>query len=243
MTLILQGINIHKRFGGVIALEGVSFTVNEGEILGIIGPNGSGKTTLFNVITGFEKPNSGKVLFKGRDITGLPPHEIFKLGIARTFQIPRPFKKMTVIENVMFGVVFRRKKGLKVAREEALRILELFGLKNKAHEKAENLQLQQERLLEIARALAAEPDIILLDEIVSGLNPTEVLQLVKLIKRIRDEFKVTICWVEHVMRAIMTGCERIIVLASGKKIAEGSPREVAMNEKVIQAYLGERYVV
>jgi len=242
MDFILQGINICKRFGGLTALENVTFSVKQREILGIIGPNGAGKTTLFNVITGFERPNSGKILLKEKEITGLPPHRIFRLGIARTFQIAKPFKNMTVLENVMFSVVFRKKENLKTAHEIALQTLRFVDLENKANEKAGNLQLQQERMLEVARAIASRPDIILFDEIVAGLNPAEILDLVKLIRRIRDEFGVTICWVEHVMKAIMTASERIIVLVGGKKIAEGSPKEVATNEKVIQAYLGERYV-
>jgi len=240
---MLEGTNISKFFGGLAALKNVSFSLNMGEIVGLIGPNGAGKTTLFNVITGFIPPSSGIIRFKGRKINGLKPHKICKLGIARTYQIVKPFSNLTVLENVVVGMVSgRRKLSLSKARSEALEILKLVGLENKESIQAKNLTLMDKKMLELARALATEPEVLLLDEVCAGLNPAEIQRAVQLIKNLR-EHGLTIFWIEHIMRAIMAVADRIIVLHHGEKIAEGTPREIANDSKVIDAYLGEKYLL
>jgi len=240
---MLEGVNISKFFGGLAALKNVSFSLSMGEIVGLIGPNGAGKTTLFNVITGFTPPSSGIIRFKGRKISGLKPHKICKLGIARTYQIVKPFSNLTVLENVVVGMVSGRKKlSLSKARSEALEILKLVGLENKEYVQAKNLTLMDKKMLELARALATEPEVLLLDEVCAGLNPAEIHRAVQLIKNLRKQ-GLTIFWIEHIMRAIMTVADRIIVLHHGEKIAEGTPREIANDSKVIDAYLGEKYLL
>jgi branched-chain amino acid transport system ATP-binding protein len=240
---MLEGVNISKFFGGLAALKNVSFSLSMGEIVGLIGPNGAGKTTLFNVITGFTPPSSGIIRFKGRKISGLKPHKICKLGIARTYQIVKPFSNLTVLENVVVGMVSGRKKlSLSKARSEALEILKLVGLENKEYVQAKNLTLMDKKMLELARALATEPEVLLLDEVCAGLNPAEIHRAVQLIKNLREQ-GLTIFWIEHIMRAIMTVADRIIVLHHGEKIAEGTPREIANDSKVIDAYLGEKYLL
>jgi branched-chain amino acid transport system ATP-binding protein len=240
---MLEGANISKFFGGLAALKNVSFSLNMGEIVGLIGPNGAGKTTLFNVITGFTPPSSGIVRFKGRKISGLKPHKICKLGIARTYQIVKPFSNLTVLENVVVGMVSgRRKLSLSKARSEALEILKLVGLENKESIQAKNLTLMDKKMLEFARALATEPEVLLLDEVCAGLNPAEIHRAVQLIKNLQKQ-GLTIFWIEHIMRAIMAVADRIIVLHHGEKIAEGTPREIANDSKVIDAYLGEKYLL
>jgi len=240
---MLEGINISKFFGGLAALKNVSFSLNMGEIVGLIGPNGAGKTTLFNVITGFTPPSSGIIRFKDRKISGLKPHKICKLGIARTYQIVKPFSNLTVLENVVVSMVSgRRKLSLSKARSEALEILKLVGLENKESIQAKNLTLMDKKMLEFARALATEPEVLLLDEVCAGLNPAEIHRAVQLIKNLRER-GLTIFWIEHIMRAIMAVADRIIVLHHGEKIAEGTPREIANDSKVIDAYLGEKYLL
>ncbi len=233
--------SVTKRFGGLVAVDNVSFTVDQGEFLGLIGPNGAGKTTLFNCITGYYKPDGGRIIFKGMDITGKPPHVVTKIGIVKTHQIVKPFKELTVLENAMIGALFGKRKGITMgeARRIAYRMLELVGLHEKADEYAMSLNVHQLKMLELARALSAEPELLLLDEVLAGLNPKEVDEALKLLRNIKEEMNLTIIMVEHVMHAVMNIAERIIVLHYGKKIAEGPPVEIARDAKVITAYLGD----
>ncbi len=234
--------NVTKRFGGLIANNKVSFSMKRGEILGLIGPNGAGKTTLFNVITGVYKPDEGRVLFKGKDISGKPPHVIARMGIAKTHQIVKPFNDMTVIENAMVGALFGKRAGkvtMAEAREIAHKSLELVGLTEKEEEFASKLTLHEKKMLELARALSAEPELLLLDEVLAGLNPKEIEESLKIIRKAKEERGLSIIMIEHVMHAVMNIAERIVVLHYGWKIAEGTPEEIANNAKVITAYLGD----
>ena len=239
---ILRLEKVTKRFGGLVAVDNVSFEVYQGEILGLIGPNGAGKTTLFNCITGVYRPDSGKIIFKGIDITGWPPHRVTKIGIARTFQVVKPFNELTVKENVMVGALFGRRYREITADEAervALEVLDFIGLKQKAELPAKSLNIHEKKILELARALAADPELLLLDEVLAGLTPREVEEMLKVIARVRDEKGVTIIMVEHVMHAVMNIADRLVVLNYGKKIAEGPPEAIASNEEVIKAYLGD----
>jgi len=237
---LLEGKNVTKSFGGLVAVKNVNFYVKEGEILGLIGPNGAGKTTLFNLISGIYHPDSGTIKFKEEDITKLKPHEICQRGIGRTFQIVRPFRGMTVLNNVLIGSFFGSKsKNMDKAKKQALEALELVKLSDKKDVNAENLTIAECRRMEIARALATNPSLLLLDEVVAGLNPLEVEEMMRMIQEIRRR-GITIIMVEHVMKAVMNVSDRIIVMHHGEKIAEGSPSEVSKNEKVVKAYLGER---
>lgn len=240
---MLEGKGVSKYFGKLAAVKDVNFKIGEKEIVGLIGPNGSGKTTLFNVISGFYKPETGRVLFMGKDITGLPPFKICRMGIARTFQLIRPFLTMTVLENVMVGSLYGAGKGMTTSREEAMELLKFVGLEKKKDVLASQLNLCERKFLEIARALATKPKVLLLDEPLSGLNPTEILQARELIKKIRDNFGVTVFWVEHIMKALRGVVERVIVLNYGEKIAEGPLEEVTRDPKVVEAYLGERWMI
>lgn len=241
---MLEGKRVNKHFGGLVAIKDLDFSVDKGEIVGLIGPNGAGKTTLFNVVSGVYRPTSGKIMFEGHDITKLKPHRICKLGIGRTFQIAQPFIRLTVLENVLVGALFGSSKASnwREARMRALRYLEFVGLEGKKDIPASALTLADRKMLEFARALATEPKIVLLDEVVAGLNPAETINAMKLIREIRDDLGITIFWVEHVMRAVMEVAERIIVIHHGEKIAEGVPKEIAKDEGVIEAYLGEKYI-
>lgn len=239
-----EGINVVKKFGGLTALNGVNYSIDEGEIVGLIGPNGAGKTTLFNVMSGAFRPTSGRIKFKGIDITGCGPHKICKLGIARTFQIPKPFPTMTVYENVCSAALFgcNRDKKFSNSKQELNQILEKFGLAEKSMMPALALTVFQHRMLEIARALSTKPELLLLDEVMAGLNPTETVQMLKTIRELRDNEEITIFMIEHNMRAVMDIADRIIVLHQGMKLAEGKPKEICKDPSVIEAYLGEAYV-
>jgi len=232
---------LYKRFGGLVAVRDVSFDIKQGEILGLIGPNGAGKTTIFNLITGFITPDSGEVQFKGETITGLkPPHQVCLKHIGRTFQLVKPFKDMTVLENVMVGA-FTRVKEASEARKRALEIIHFLGLSKHSNSLASSLTIADRKRLELARALATKPELLLLDEVVAGLNPKETEEIIGIIRKIRDQ-GVTIFMIAHVMKAVMTLSDRIVVLHHGEKIAEGRPIEVARDRRVIEAYLGEEYL-
>ncbi|MFC2024588.1 ABC transporter ATP-binding protein [Chloroflexota bacterium] len=243
MTL-LEVIGVTKNFGGLLAVDNVSFHVDRGEIVGLIGPNGAGKTTLFNTICAFYRPSSGIVKFKGEKISGLKPHQVCRQGIARTFQISRSFYSMTALENVMIGKLFGRNahENLKSAREEALQLMEFAGLAEKANMSVESLTSIDTRRLELVRALAANPEIILLDEVMAGLNPLEVAEAMELIKKVRANLGITVLMIEHIMKSVMGISDRVIVLASGQLLTEGSPQEVCNNSLVIEAYLGEPFL-
>lgn len=238
----MEGIRVTKKFGGLTALSDVDFGLDEEEIVGLIGPNGAGKSTLFNVITGALRPTSGRIKFKNMDITGLKPHKICRLGIGRTFQIPKPFLNMTVYENVWAAALFGCAKGkFSDAKRELNQVLEKFGLAEKSMMPASSLTIYQLRMLEIARALSTKPQLLLLDEVMAGLNPTETTQLLQVIRKLRDDEGITIFMIEHNMRAVMEAADRVMVLNHGVKIAEGAPEEVTKNADVIEAYLGEDY--
>jgi len=236
---ILQINNVSMKFGSLVANDNVSFNVNKGEIVSLIGPNGAGKTTLFNCITGFYKPFSGKVIFDGHDITGLKPSRICHLGLTRTFQIVKPLKEMTVLENVLTGA-FCKTNSTQEAVEQAMEILKLTHLDGKKDVIAGSLTIADKKRLEIARALATKPKMLMLDEAMAGLNQTEIKEAMELILKIRDK-GITLVIVEHIMEAIMPISDRVVVLNAGKKIAEDVPEKVVNDERVIKAYLGERY--
>jgi len=238
---VLEGEGLTKYFGGLPALKDVNFTAARGEILGLIGPNGAGKSTLLNLVSGVFRPSAGRVRFQGRDVTGLRPHQIAKRGVARVLQTPRSFASMSVRENVAIGSLFGgrdRNETTSAGRDRTEFFLDLVGLLDKKDLPVEGLTLQEKRMLELARALATRPELLLLDEAMSGLNPSEMKRAMGLIRRIRDELGVTIIWVEHVMQAIMGVAERVLVLDFGQVIAVGTPVEVARDQGVIDAYLG-----
>jgi len=236
---ILEGRNLTKYYGALAAVNSVDFSVEKGEILGMIGPNGAGKSTLFNVIMGVYKPDKGEVVFKGKKISGLRPHKICRMGIAKTSQIVQPFTRMTVLENVLVGGLHGKNLSFINATLEAEEILEFFGLGGLKGMASGSITVPDRRRLELARAIATGAEIILLDENMAGLNPTEIEEVLKLLREIRNQGK-TLIVVEHIMRVVMGISDRIIVLNYGEKIAEGTPSEVANNEKVIETYLGEK---
>jgi branched-chain amino acid transport system ATP-binding protein len=236
-ALVIRSLS--KRFGGLRAVQDLSLSVNEGETVALIGPNGAGKTTSFNLITGFHRPDSGSVFAFGRELVGLRPHDICAHGLARTFQVARPFGKMTVLANVMTGA-FLRDKRPEIARENAREAIAFVGLSAKEHTPARDLTTIDQRRLEMARALATQPRLLLLDEVMAGLNPAEIDQAVALVAKLSQR-GLTIVIVEHVMRAIMAVARHIVVLDHGQKIAEGDPKAVVANADVIRAYLGTGY--
>ncbi len=235
--LELKGIS--KSFGGLKALSNVSLSLEEGEILGIIGPNGAGKTTLFNTITGFFNPDGGEIRFKGERLIALKPHQICQKGLVRTFQIVKPFLQLSVLDNVIVAAL-NRSKTTREAIEKASKTIELIGLKEKEDTLATGLTLPHRKRLELARALATDPKLILLDEVMAGLTPAEVDELIRLLKTVHQQ-GITILLIEHVMRGLMALSKRVVVLNYGEKIAEGTPEEVVRNRQVIEAYLGEEF--
>ncbi len=240
VTALLRVEACTKRFGGLIANRDISLTIEPGELVGLIGPNGAGKTTLFNYITGYLHPEEGRIVFNGADITRARPEHVCHLGIARTWQFVRTFGRMTVLDNVICGAL-RRTNRVAEARARALRLLEFTGLAGKEHGMASSLTLADKKRLEIARALATEPRLLLLDEAMSGLTPLETAGAVDLVRRIHAELGLAMCVVEHVMEVVMPLSHRVVVLDHGEKIADGRPVDVVRDELVINAYLGGRY--
>jgi branched-chain amino acid transport system ATP-binding protein len=234
---VLRIENLAKSFGGVTAVDGVSFEVGEGEIVGLIGPNGAGKTTVFNLISGIFPPSRGRIYLADTDVTSLPAHRRSLLGVGRTFQVVRTFTEMTVLENVMVPAL-ARDHDLREARDASLEILERVGLRDQAFSSTHNLTLAQLKRLEVARALAAKPKVLLLDEVLAGLNPAELRRALPLIPQIRED-GVSVLVIEHLMTALMSVSERVLVLDQGELIASGTPDEVANDSKVIKAYLGD----
>jgi len=236
---LLQIENITMKFGSLVANENVSFNIHENEIVSLIGPNGAGKTTLFNCITGFYKPFGGRVIYEGKDITGMTPYQICHLGITRTFQIVKTLNEMTVEENVMTGA-FLNTRSRKVAQEITDEVLHETGLDSKRNILGANLTIADRKRVEIARALATKPKILMLDECMAGLNQTEIKEVMNLCLNLKSR-GLSLLIVEHIMEAIMPISDNVVVLNAGKKIAEGPPQEVVNNDEVIKAYLGERY--
>lgn len=235
--LIIQVKEVSKHFGGLKAVNRISFDIKEKEIVGIIGPNGAGKTTLFNLISGSLPVTSGQVVFNNENITSQKPYIICKKGIGRTYQIVKPFGNISVLENVMVGA-FNKASSTKEAKQFSLEILFKVGLEKKKDQIGKSLTIADKKRLEVAKALATQPTLLLLDEVMAGLNPSEVKELLPMIKGLRDS-GITIILIEHIMEVVMTVCDRIVVVHHGEKIAEGTPKEIANNPEVIKAYLGE----
>ena len=243
--VMLEVNGLSKNFGGLAAVSDLSLTIRRGEIFGVIGPNGAGKTTLLNLITGYLAPSKGSILFEGRELRGLSPSEICHRGIARTFQVVRPFVEMSVIDNVMTGALFAptRRISMAEARTRAGSALDLVGLLDKRDMPAGELTIGEKKKLELARALATGPRLLLADESLGGLDPSEMHDAAEMLKRIRRDLGITIVWVEHIMATLMRVADRIVVLDHGEKIAEGLPLEIAEHPQVVEAYLGEKIVL
>jgi branched-chain amino acid transport system ATP-binding protein len=241
MTALLSLQNVSKRFRGLVAVDNVSFEVNEGEIFAVIGANGAGKTTLFNMIAGALEPNQGSIMFDGAPIHGLAPDAVCRRGIARTFQLVRPFPALSVEDNVVVGALLHR-HGVGEAHDRAQALLQRFGLFERRHQPASALTLPDRKRLEVVRALATEPKLLLLDEVVAGLRPTEVDRLVGVLKELNRDSGLTILMIEHVMRAVMALAGRVLVLDHGVAIAEGTPDAVVRDPAVVQSYLGAEAV-
>jgi branched-chain amino acid transport system ATP-binding protein len=239
---LLETRELTKQFGGVLAVKNLSLKVESNEILGLIGPNGAGKTTVFNLITGFERPTSGDILFEGKSIRGLKPHSICKLGISRTYQNVRPFLNHTVRENISVGVSYGRGAHQNHKEEKIDEILDFLKLETIQNNLAKNLTIEQRKLVEVGRAIGAEPKLLLLDEPIAGLNPKETAEFVELIRKLKENHRnMTILIVEHVMKVISSACSRVIVLSSGEILSSGTPEEVLSEQKVVDLYLGESY--
>ena len=236
----LETVDVTRFFGGLAAVSNVSFQVKQGEIVGLIGPNGAGKTTIFNLINNYFSPTSGEIVFQGEKITGLPTHEICKRGIARTFQVVKPFRRMSVLDNIMTSAFLRYPKA-EEAREKARWCLDFTDLLAYQNTLGRSLPLGQRKRLEIARALATEPKLLLLDETCAGLNPSELNEAIDIIRKINQELGITIIIIEHHMKVIMSISHRIVVLHHGQKISEGTPQQVVSSPQVVEAYLGEKY--
>jgi branched-chain amino acid transport system ATP-binding protein len=234
---ILSVVGINKHFGGIIAIKGLSFDVQAGEVIGLMGPNGAGKTTLLNVIAGEYKPDSGTITFKGNNVTGLPAHQMCHHGIARTYQIPQPFAKLTVLQNIAVAAIFGRGYTKSAAEQEAVQVLDLVGLSEKKDRLAGDLEEISLKRLELARSLATHPTLLMIDELAAGLTETEIPPVLDLLKKIGG-LGITMILIEHVMKVMIRAVDRIIVMDEGAKIAEGTPKEVMENRKVIEAYFG-----
>jgi len=237
---ILECNNVTKKFGGLTALEELTFSVNEGEIVGLIGPNGAGKTTLFNIIAGLFKPTTGEIRFRNEIISNLPPYKICKKGSALTFQIPQPFNGLSVLENIKIGLFFgNRHKNIK---KDPMEILEIAGLIDRKDALVENLTISEQKRVELAKSLSTMPNLLLLDEVAAGLNPAEQDDLANLVKNICEKMRITVIMVEHIMRTVMSLSNRVIVLDRGRLLADDKPQAIGQNRQVIEAYLGEEYV-
>ncbi len=244
MNALLEGENVSRHFGALPAVDGVDFRVAPGEICGLIGPNGAGKTTLVNLITGVFPLTAGEIWFRGQNITNLPSHVIGKMGLARTYQVAKPFSGMTLRENVLIGALHGksgRGKTMGEASQKAEEVMELLKLTPKRNVDMAETNIPDRKKVELAKALAMDPEFLLLDEVMGGLNPTEVEEMMGIIQNLRTTKGITILLIEHVMRAIMGISDRVIVLHHGRKICEGTPEQIACDESVIKAYLGERY--